>query len=172
MIWVRVVRVFLPRGLDIGMPQSISQEIPLGWVAWWISGKKADVMIYYSLDHTMADSIKYDLHACHTNLTGQDKPSGCDDDTPSQCDKTHLRVWFCDVRAACAIGWAGSGQGRAWYVKHVFGGRSMRMVAVLKTHLGAGWHDPSGGGRGRQASDIYRAGEQQWVRPTIASIKW
>lgn len=45
----------------------------------------------------------------------------------------------------------------------------MRMVTVLKTHLGAGWHDPSGGGRGRQASDIYRAGEQQWVRPTIAT---
>lgn len=37
----------------------------------------------------------------------------------------------------------------------------MGVVTVLKTHLGAGWHDPSGGGRGRQASDIYRAGEQQ-----------
>lgn len=37
----------------------------------------------------------------------------------------------------------------------------MGMVTVLKTQLGAGWHDPSGGGGGRQASDIYRAGEQQ-----------
>lgn len=37
----------------------------------------------------------------------------------------------------------------------------MGVVTVLKTHLGAGWHDPSGGGGGRQASDIYRAGEQQ-----------
>lgn len=26
-------------------------------------------MIYYSLDHTMADYIKYDQHARHTNLT-------------------------------------------------------------------------------------------------------
>ena len=44
----------------------------------------------------------------------------------------------------------------------------MRVIAVLKTHLGAGWHDPSGGGRGRQTSDIYRAGEQRSVRPTVA----
>lgn len=77
------------------------------------------------------------------------------------CDKTHLRVGFRDVGAARAVGRAGPGQGRARYVKHVFGGRSMGVVAVLKTHLGARWHDPSGGGRGRQASDIYRAGGQQ-----------
>lgn len=43
----------------------------------------------------------------------------------------------------------------------------MRMVTVLKTHLGTRWHDPSGGCRGRQTGDIYRAGEQQKqeVRP-------
>lgn len=77
------------------------------------------------------------------------------------CDRTHLRVWFSDVRAARAVGGAGPGQGRARHIKHVFGGCSMRMVAVLKTHLGAGWHDSSSGGGGRQASDIYRTGEQQ-----------
>lgn len=86
---------------------------------------------------------------------------------PNQCDKTHLRVWFSDVRAARAVGRAGPGQGRARYIKHVFGGCSMGVVTVLKAHLGAGWHDPSGGGRGRQSSDIYRAEEQHRMRPKI-----
>ena len=62
----------------------------------------------------MADSNKYDKHARHTNLTlfkinlvdGMMIPG-------SQCYKTHLRVWFSDVRAARAVGRAGSGQGRA-----------------------------------------------------------
>lgn len=37
----------------------------------------------------------------------------------------------------------------------------MRVVTVLKTHLRAGWHNPSGGCGGRQTGDIYRAGEEQ-----------
>lgn len=82
---------------------------------------------------------------------------------PNQSDKTHLGIWFCDVRAAGAVGWAGPGQGRAGHIKHVFG-RLMGVVSVLKTHLGAGWDDPSRGGWGRQTSDIYTTGEQQRVR--------
>lgn len=85
-----------------------------------------------------------------------------DDDSLSPQDQTHLGVWFCDVGAACAVGWAGPGQGRAGDVKHVLGG-SMRVVAVLKTQLGAGWHDPPGGGGGRQTSDVDRAGRQRRV---------
>lgn len=90
---------------------------------------------------------------------------------PNQRDKTHLRVWFSDVRAARAVGWAGPGQGRARYIKHVFGGCSMGVVTVLKAHLGAGWHDPSGGGRGRQSSDIYRAEERHRMRLKINQVR-
>lgn len=87
---------------------------------------------------------------------------------PNQSAETHLGIWFCDVRAAGAVGWAGSCQGRAGHIVHVFG-RLMGMVSVLKTHLGTGWNDPSRGGRGRQTSDIYRAGEQQQARPAVTS---
>lgn len=112
----------------------------------------------------------YGGHACLTNLTffgvRTDLLDG-DDDPQSRRDSkqtdTHLRVGVRDVRAAGAVGRAGSGQGGARYVKHVFGGRSLEVLAVLKTHLGAGRHDAdaAGGGGGRQASDIYRAGGQQ-----------
>lgn len=87
---------------------------------------------------------------------------------PNQRAETHLGVWFCDVRAAGAVGGAGARQGGAGHVKHVFG-RLVGMVSVLKTHLGAGWNDSSRGGGGRQTSDIYGAGERQKARPAITS---
>lgn len=85
---------------------------------------------------------------------------------PNQSTETHLGIWFCDVRAAGAVGWAGACQGRAGHIKHVFG-RLVGMVSVLKTHLGTGGNDPSRGGGGRQTSDVDRAGEQQQARPAI-----
>lgn len=87
---------------------------------------------------------------------------------PNQRAETHLGVWFCDVRAAGAVGGAGARQGGAGHVKHVFG-RLVGMVSVLKTHLGAGWNDPSRGGGGRQTSDVYGAGERQEARPAMTS---
>lgn len=74
-------------------------------------------------------------------------------------EKTHLGIRFSDVRAACAVGRAGSSEGRTGNVKHVFGRGSMKMVTVLETHLGAGWHYSSSWGGGGQASYVYGAGE-------------
>ena len=76
----------------------------------------------------------------------------------------HLGVRIGDVRAAGAVGGAGARQGGARHVENIFGVGPLEVLPFLETQLGARGHDspagyPSGGGR--QASDIYRAGDDR-----------
>lgn len=132
----------------------ISQEIPLGWVAWWISGKKQ--MSWYTRFYSVWPTC-----SSYQPLIRQGKPMTRWIMLRISEWSTHLSVWLSDVRAARAVCWAGAGQGRPRHIKHVFRGRSVKLVPVLETHLGAGWNDPSSRGGGRQASDVYRAEEQK-----------